>query len=270
MKNKIPLVSVLINNYNKEKFCKKAVNSILNQNYDNIEIIFYDDYSEDRSLDQIKEIKKKIKIIKNKSRQKIYSHNQMNAIFKSLEKSKGEIVCILDSDDFFSKNKVKKVVNFFIQNKNCDILFDRPIIYQNNKNKFKSYTKYTERKYKWPIFPPSSCISIRSKTLKNIKKSIFLKKFNELWFDFRIATFFSLKKKQFNLLDEHLTYYRDYPASNDKKYQKFLNIFWWKRRLEAFQFLNYINKNYYSKNLFSFDYLVTIIINKFIFFFKLL
>ena len=72
MKNKIPLVSVLINNYNKEKFCKKAVNSILNQNYDNIEIIFYDDYSEDHSLDRIKEIKKKIKIIKNKSRQKIY------------------------------------------------------------------------------------------------------------------------------------------------------------------------------------------------------
>ena len=59
MKKKTPLVSVLINNYNNEKFCKKAVNSILKQSYNKIEIIFFDDYSEDHSLDRIKEIKKK-------------------------------------------------------------------------------------------------------------------------------------------------------------------------------------------------------------------
>ena len=266
MKKKTPLVSVLINNYNKEKFCKKAVKSILNQSYNKIEIIFFDDYSEDHSLDRIKEIKKKkIKIIENKSSQSIHSFNQMNAIFKSLEKSKGEIVCILDSDDFFSKNKIKKIVNFFIHNKNCDILFDRPIIYQNNKNKFKSNTRYCQRKYKWPIFPPSSCISVRSKALKKNRNKIFLNNFSELWFDFRIATFFSLKKKQFNILDDHLTYYRDYPTSNDKKYKKFLNLLWWKRRFEAFQFLNSISIDLYYKNLFSFDYLVTAIINKFIF-----
>ena len=104
MKKKPPLVSVLINNFNKEKFCLKAVKSILNQSYHKVEIIFFDDYSKDRSLEKIKKIKNnKIKVIQNKLRGKIYSFNQLNAIFKSLKKSKGEIICILDSDDFFCK-----------------------------------------------------------------------------------------------------------------------------------------------------------------------
>ena len=42
---KNPLVSVLINNYNKESFCLKAVKSIIEQDYKNIEIVFYDDNS---------------------------------------------------------------------------------------------------------------------------------------------------------------------------------------------------------------------------------
>ena len=68
-----PLVSILINNYNKEKFCERAVRSAINQNYKKIEIIFYDDGSSDSSLNRIKRIKKRknnIKIIKNKKRGK--------------------------------------------------------------------------------------------------------------------------------------------------------------------------------------------------------
>ena len=63
-----PLVSILINNYNKEKYCLRAIKSILNQNYKNIEIIFFDDCSSDNSLINIKKIcrknSKKIRIIK--------------------------------------------------------------------------------------------------------------------------------------------------------------------------------------------------------------
>ena len=48
-----PLVSVLINNYNKEKYCSRAVRSIINQTYKNIEIIFFDDGSSDNSVKNI-------------------------------------------------------------------------------------------------------------------------------------------------------------------------------------------------------------------------
>ena len=262
MKKKFPLVSVLINNYNKEKFCVRAVKSILKQSYDKIEIIFYDDLSNDSSLDKIKKIKNnKLKIIKNKLRGKIYSINQLNAIFKSLKKCKGEIICILDSDDFFEKNKIKEVVNFFNENQNCDILFDKPIIYNGNSH-YKSLVRYRDRKNKWPIFPPTSCISIRKKALMKDERKISVKKFHEVWFDFRIATYYSLKKNQFNILEKHLTYYRNYSSSFDKKYKKFFNFIWWKRRYQAFEFINYIDKNFYYKNRFTIDYLVTWAINK--------
>jgi glycosyltransferase involved in cell wall biosynthesis len=87
-----PLVSILINNYNKQNYCKQAVRSAISQNYKNIEVIFYDDGSDDNSLKNIIELKKrsnyKIKIIKNSKRGKIYSFNQLNAIKESVIKAK--------------------------------------------------------------------------------------------------------------------------------------------------------------------------------------
>ena len=52
-------VSVLIVNYNNSKYIKQCINSVLKQNYPNIEIIFLDDGSEDKSLEEIKPFKNK-------------------------------------------------------------------------------------------------------------------------------------------------------------------------------------------------------------------
>jgi len=48
-----PLVSILINNYNKQKYCAQALKSAINQNYKKVEIIFFDDCSDDNSLKKI-------------------------------------------------------------------------------------------------------------------------------------------------------------------------------------------------------------------------
>lgn len=264
---KNPLVSVLINNYNKENFCLKAVKSIIEQEYKNVEVVFYDDNSSDHSLNKIKEFKKKLrikklKIIENKFRQNIFSYNQIEGIRKSLSKSKGEIICILDSDDFFKKNKIKKVVDQFRKNKYFEILFDTPIYYYNKKNHKKINEKYKLRVNKWPSFPPTSCISFRRKSLFSAIKKINIKKNEELWFDFRIATYFAIKKNQFNLINDTLTYYRQDDFSFDKNYQKYINKKWWKRREEAFNFLFYLKRDLYNKNMLTLDFLVTKIINK--------
>ena len=264
---KNPLVSVLINNYNKESFCVKAVQSVIDQDYKNLEVIFYDDNSSDNSIIKIKELKKKlkikkIKIIENKFRQKIFSYNQIEGIRKSLSKSNGEIICILDSDDFFKKNKIKKIVDKFKKNKSFEILFDTPLYYYNDKNKKKINKNYKLRINKWPSFPPTSCISFRRKSLFIAIKSIDIKKNEELWFDFRVATYFAIKKNQFNLINDTLTYYRQDDFSFDKSYKKYINKKWWKRREEAFNFLFYLKRDLYNKNIFTLDFLVTKIINK--------
>jgi glycosyltransferase involved in cell wall biosynthesis len=267
MNKKNPLVSILINNYNKENFCAKAVRSIIDQDYKNLEIIFYDDNSSDTSVDKIKELKKKLnikklKIIENKIRENIFSYNQIEGIRRSLSRSNGEIICILDSDDLFKKNKIKKIVEQFKKNKFFEILFDVPIYYYNNKNQKKINKNYKIRANKWPSFPPTSCISFQRKSLVNAIKKINIKKNEELWFDFRIATYFAIKKKQFNLINNGLTCYRQDDFSFDKNYKKYINRKWWKRREEAFNFLFALKKDLYNKNLFTFDFLITKIINK--------
>ena len=50
-----PKVSILIINYNNKKFINKSINSVLGQKYKNYEIIFFDDNSDDESLDDCQE-----------------------------------------------------------------------------------------------------------------------------------------------------------------------------------------------------------------------
>ena len=64
------LISILISNYNKEKFIKSSIKSAFKQKYNNFEVILFDDASTDYSLLKIKHFKK-IKLIKNKYKKKI-------------------------------------------------------------------------------------------------------------------------------------------------------------------------------------------------------
>ena len=58
--NKGPLISVIITSYNSEKFIKRALNSVVNQNYKNIEIIIVDDCSTDKTIEILNQLKKNI------------------------------------------------------------------------------------------------------------------------------------------------------------------------------------------------------------------
>ena len=60
-------VSILITNYNKSRYLKKTISSCLNQNFDNKEILVFDDCSTDNSLKILNKFKK-IKVIRNKKK----------------------------------------------------------------------------------------------------------------------------------------------------------------------------------------------------------
>ena len=85
-------VSILIANYNGEKFIPDCINSLKEQTYKNIEVIFFDDFSKDNSINEIFD---NIKIIENKKKTNIGSFNQMNAYKKAFELSTGEIILFL-------------------------------------------------------------------------------------------------------------------------------------------------------------------------------
>ena len=103
---------------------------------------------------------------------------------------------------------------------------------------------------------PKKNLMFRKKSLKKIIHKISNKKFPDLWFDFRIASFFAIKKGQFNILNEYLTFYRQTSDSFEKNYNKFVNFRWWKRRNQAFNFILLLDRKNYNKYK-SLDFFIT-------------
>jgi len=116
-KNKKILVSIVVPIYNVEIFLDKCVNSLINQTYKNIEIILVDDESPDNCGKLCDEFAKKDKRI-------IVIHKKNGGLSDArnagLEKSSGEYICFVDSDDFVSEFYVEKLLNGAINN-NADI-----------------------------------------------------------------------------------------------------------------------------------------------------
>lgn len=249
MKN--DFISILITNYNKEKFLKKCLDSVSNQTYKNYEVILYDDCSNDKSLEIIKNYKK-IKLIRNKKRSnKSAPLNQINGLIKGFKKSKGNIICLLDGDDYFNKNKLRKIFKFFSENNELNSLYDIP--------KMKSSEFILKKKLNnkiWPTIFPTSCISIRKKFFEVFIKNINRNNFPNLEVDARLVIFFKFYMREYNIINDKLTFYnfdQNGITANINKFSKK----WWLRRSEAFSYLSYIKKKKQETFDLSFDFIIT-------------
>ena len=104
-KIKRPKVSVIISTYNKEKYLLRLLRSIQNQYFNEIEIIFVDDFSTDNTINLVKSFQKndnRIILIKNK-KNKGTLISRILGVFKS----KGDYIIIPDADDILSKDIIK-------------------------------------------------------------------------------------------------------------------------------------------------------------------
>jgi len=103
-----PLVSVIIANYNYGRFLAEAIESVLGQTYRNFELIVVDDGSIDNSREVIESYGDRLIAIF----QENAGHGA--AMNTGIARSKGEIICLLDSDDYFHREKLFKVVAGFL------------------------------------------------------------------------------------------------------------------------------------------------------------
>ena len=252
--------SVLIANYNNEKYLDECINSLRKQTYQNIEIIVFDDGSKDESVSKLKSYND-LKFFENHNKKDNYgSLNQINAYKKAFENSCGEIIFFLDSDDFFSEEKIETVINHFTNNEKNQIIFDLPII------KYKNFLKNKKNKKKfiksfWPYIPPQSCISIKRKTLEKMFGYIDFQQFSNIWLDFRIGIFAKYILENFVVIEKNLTYYRKIDTNISSNF-KFLSKNWWIRRKQAHEYIKFFFSNHnieYKKNI---DYFLTYPVNK--------
>ena len=125
-----PLVSILMNCFNGEKYLTEAIKSILNQSYKNWELIFWDNQSTDQSAKIFKSFKDK--------RMKYYYSSKHTHLgggrAEGYKRLKGDLVAILDTDDIWFPDKLLKQVNEFT-NKDIGIVITNAYRFSAHKKK---------------------------------------------------------------------------------------------------------------------------------------
>lgn len=137
MKNRTkPLISVIINCFNGQKFLKKTLSSLRKQTYKNWELIFWDNHSTDNSKKIFKTFKdKRFKYFKSKSHSALY-----DARNKAVKKSKGEFLCFLDCDDWWVSTKLEEQIKLF-NKKNVGLVYSKLFIFSEKNKKKKVFKK---------------------------------------------------------------------------------------------------------------------------------
>lgn len=119
-----PLVSVVIACYNHANFVQSCIQSVIDQTYQNIELIIIDDGSKDNSVEKIQEM-----VVDCKNRfvnfEFRYRPNKglTATLNEALEWCSGEYYCPFASDDIMIKNKISLQVKYMLKNKTCAGVF---------------------------------------------------------------------------------------------------------------------------------------------------
>lgn len=107
------LISVVTTFFNAEDTIEDTILSIADQTYKNIEVIFVDGNSTDKSLDIVKSNAFRFRKIKIISEPDNGIYDGMN---KGITSASGEVVAILNADDYFDKEALKNVMELFVDN----------------------------------------------------------------------------------------------------------------------------------------------------------
>ncbi len=137
MRQPRPLVSVIMPIYNCEQYLKEAIDSVLSQTYEKLELIIVDDASTDNSLKIAKKYSKKDK------RVKIFVHKKNKkraaAINTGFKHARGEYITFHDGDDIMFPGRIKKQVEFLNQHPEIDGIYGNIIIYREEEETAEFY-----------------------------------------------------------------------------------------------------------------------------------
>lgn len=171
------LVSVIVPIYNVEKYIKKTVESIVDQDYENIEIILVDDGSPDNSgeiIDELAVKEEKITVIHKKNGGVSSARNA------GIQAAKGKYITFVDGDDWLEKDYISYFMNL-MEYFRCDIAMNKKNFSDsNNSSNDDVYVVKSEKAIEW-IYLGEIFVAVWNK----MYKTSFLKK-NNLIFDEKI------------------------------------------------------------------------------------
>lgn len=194
-----PLVSVIIPAYNHEKYIQDTINSIINQTYSNIELIIIDDGSKDLTWQKINEMKEecqerfvRINFSTRANKGTCATYNEL------LEKSSGEYVYLIASDDLAKPESIEVQVQFLNEYKDYALVVgDNEIIDSSGKVCFwdkNQNTIYDKKKAVYATFA-----SYLQKTKKiNFKKCFG--KYQYLYYENHVPNGYLIRKSIFDII----------------------------------------------------------------------
>lgn len=137
----LPVITVLIASHNRLSFLKKCIDSCINQDSENYDILIVDDGSDDETKDWLKKISLNNEMI-NVHYQKRGGVGQARQ--KGLDLAIGEYICILDSDDLLVENAMHVLKKEIDSNKAVDLFYCNNLeLYPSGKFKKSSYPVFS-------------------------------------------------------------------------------------------------------------------------------
>ncbi|MFS8082942.1 MAG: glycosyltransferase [Ginsengibacter sp.] len=132
--NEYPLVSILLLSMNHEQFIKKCVDSLANQTYQNIEIIYLDNASTDNTFEiaskHIKSLSFPYKIFRNE-----YSEPISKNVDFLYGQSRGDFIATLSTDDWWKENNVDLKADILSKNPQAGMVYSDGFLYTDESNK---------------------------------------------------------------------------------------------------------------------------------------
>jgi glycosyltransferase involved in cell wall biosynthesis len=165
-------ISVILPTYNggtrgDGKYLKQAIESVLNQTYENFGLIIINDGSKDNTEEIIQSYKdNRIIYLKHESNKGLPSARNTG-----LKKATGEYIAFVDDDDYYYKNKLEEQINFMIEN-NINVCVCNGDIVDKNKNKLRTTNNLKSSINTEDIFLYTNTISVFPTTLM-INRSVF-------------------------------------------------------------------------------------------------
>ncbi len=117
-----PLISIIVTSYNYEKFIRETLDSLLQQTYNNYEIIVVDDGSKDNSVSVIKSYVVKHDKIRLLQHDNGFNKGIIASMKLAIANAKGDYVAFCESDDYWAANHLEKKVEMINKYKNVNII----------------------------------------------------------------------------------------------------------------------------------------------------
>ena len=203
-----PKISIITVVYNGEKHLEQTIQSVINQNYENLEYIIIDGGSTDRTFDIIKKYEKHIDYWVSEPDEGIY-----DAMNKGISIASGEYIAFLNADDWYNGGTLETISDYILKYRK-DYFFANIDFYHNEKYIKTWVPKPKKYKRAMPIYHPA--LFVKAEILKHHKFDTSY----SIIADYKFVVELILENRTYMYIPKTLTFFRDGGVSNTHNTQK--------------------------------------------------